>query len=95
MRTKFCLSLVNSEKTKYMVMSRNQNAGQNHNIKLDNKSFERVEQFKYLGKTLTNQNSIQEVIKNRLKSGNACYHSVQDLLSSEQNYNFACCFVWV
>jgi hypothetical protein len=65
-----------------MVMSRKQNAGQNHNIKLDNKSFERVEQFKYLRTTLTNQNSIQEEIKSRLKSGNACYHSVQDVLSS-------------
>ena len=32
--------------------------------------------------TLTNQNSIQEEIKSRLKSGNACYHSVQNLLSS-------------
>jgi hypothetical protein len=65
-----------------MFMSRYQNAGQNHNIKIDNKSFERVEQFKYLGTTLTNRNSIQEEIKSRLKSGNACYHSVQDLLSS-------------
>jgi hypothetical protein len=65
-----------------MVMSHNQNAGQNHNIKLDNRSFERVEQFKYLGTTLTNQNPIQEEIKNRLKSGNAFYHLVQDLLSS-------------
>jgi hypothetical protein len=72
---------VNAEKTKYMVMSRNQNAGQNHNIKLDNKSFERVEQFKYLGTTLRNQNSIQEEIKSKLKSGSACYHSVQDLVS--------------
>jgi hypothetical protein len=44
---------VNAEKTKYMVMSRDQNAGQNHNIKIDNKSFERLEQFKYLGTTLT------------------------------------------
>jgi hypothetical protein len=42
---------VNAEKTEYMVMSCNQNAGQNHNIKFDNKSFERVEQFKYLGTT--------------------------------------------
>jgi hypothetical protein len=41
-----------------------------------------VEQFKYLGTTLTNQNSIQEDIKSRLKSGSACYRSVQDLLSS-------------
>jgi hypothetical protein len=65
-----------------MVMSRDQNAGQNHSIKIDNKSFERVEQFTYLVTTLTNRNSIQEEIKSRLKSGNACYHSVQDLLSS-------------
>jgi hypothetical protein len=68
---------VNAEKTKYMVMSRNQNAGQNHNIKVGNKFFERVEQFKYMGATLTKQNSIHEEIKSRLKSGNACYHSVQ------------------
>jgi ribosomal protein S2 len=67
---------VNAEKTKYMVMSRKQNARQNHNIKLDNKSFQRVEQFKYLGTTLTNQNSIQEEIKSRLMSGSACSHSV-------------------
>jgi hypothetical protein len=44
---------VNAEKTKYMIMSRDQNAGKNHNIKADNKSFERVEQLKYLGTTLT------------------------------------------
>jgi hypothetical protein len=73
---------VNAEKTKYMIMSRSQNAGHNHNIKIDNKSVERVEEFKYLGATLTNRNSIHEEIKSRLKSGNACYHSVQNLLSS-------------
>jgi hypothetical protein len=51
-------------------------------IQMDNKLFETVEQFKYLGTTLTNQNSIQEEIKSRLKSGNACCHSVQNILSS-------------
>jgi len=50
-------------------------------MKIDNSSFERVEEFKYLGTTLTNQNSIKEVIKSRLKSGNAFHHSVQNLLS--------------
>ena len=43
---------------------------------------ERVEEFKYLGTTLTNKNSIQEEIKSRLKVGNACYYWVQNLLSS-------------
>ena len=73
---------VNADKTKYLVISRDQNARRCHNIKIDNSSFERVEEFKYLGTTLTNQNSIQEEIKSRLKSGNACYHSVQNRLSS-------------
>ena len=65
-----------------MVMSRDQNAGQIHSVKIDNCTFDRVEEFKYLGTTLTNQNSIVEEIKSRLKSGNACSHSVQNLLSS-------------
>jgi len=51
-------------------------------MKNDNSSFERVEEFKYLRKALTNQNSIQKEIKSRMKSGNSCYHSVQNLLSS-------------
>ena len=72
----------NADKTKYIVISRDKNAGQTHNMKTGNRSFEMVEEFKYLGTTLTNQNSIREEIKNRLKSGNACYHSVQNLLSS-------------
>jgi len=63
---------VNAEKTKYMVIYREQKAGQNHNIKTDNSFSERVEQFTYLGTTLKNQNSIQEEIKSRLKSGNDC-----------------------
>ena len=65
-----------------MVMSREQTAGLSHTMKGDNSYIERVEEFKYLGTTLTNQNSIQEEIKSRLKLGNACYLSVQNLLSS-------------
>ena len=73
---------VSADKTKYMVMSRDQNAGRIHRVRSDNSTFERVEEFKYLGTTLTHQNSIAEEIKSRLRSGNACYHSVQNLLSS-------------
>jgi len=73
---------VYADKTKHMVMSRDQNAGRSHSIKIHTISFARVEEFKYLGTTLTNQNSIQEEIKSRLKSGNACYHFVQNFLSS-------------
>jgi hypothetical protein len=50
--------------------------------KVANRSFENVAQFTYLGTTVTNQNLIQEEIKRRLNSGNACYHSVQNLLFS-------------
>jgi len=56
-----------------MVMSRDQNAGRIHSVRIDNSTFERVEEFKYLRATLTNQNSIAEEIKSRLRSGNACY----------------------
>ena len=75
---------VNADKTKYMymVMSRDRNAGRGHCVKIDNSSIERVEEFKYLGTTLRDQNSIQEEIKSRLKLENACYYSVQNLLSS-------------
>jgi hypothetical protein len=48
---------VNAEKTKNMVMFQDQQAGQNHNIKTGNKSFQWVEQFRYLGTTMKNQNS--------------------------------------
>ena len=63
-------------------MFRDQNAGRIHSVRIDNSTFERVEEFKYLGTTLRNQNSIAEEIKSRLRLGNACYHSVQNLLSS-------------
>ena len=63
-------------------MQHKQCAERSHNMKINNSSFERVEEFKYLGTILMDQNSIQEEIKRRLKSGNACFQSVQNLLSS-------------
>jgi len=65
-----------------MVMSRDQNSGRIHSVRINNSTFERVEEFNYLRTTLTRLNSIPEEIKSRLRSGNACYHSVQNILSS-------------
>jgi hypothetical protein len=73
---------VNPEKTKYMLMSHSQKIGQKHSIKIANRSFEDAAKFKYLGTTLTDQNCMHEDINSRLNLGNACYHSVQSLLSS-------------
>jgi hypothetical protein len=60
---------VNTEKSKYMALSRHQNAGQNHGMKKGNRCFENMAQFKYLGKTITNEILIQEEIERRLNSG--------------------------
>jgi hypothetical protein len=65
-----------------MLNSRCQKAGQSHSIKIANRSFEDVAKFKYLGTKLTDQNSLQKEIKSRLNLEDACYHSVQSLLSS-------------
>ena len=97
---------VNADKIKYMAMSWDQNAGQNHILGIDDKSFERVEQFQHFGTSTTNQNSNQEEITSKVKSGKCMLFSVQNLLSSSmlskniktnntQNYNSACCFVCV
>ena len=96
---------VNADKTNYMALSEDSHPGQNHSMKIDNKSFQRVDQFRYVETTLTNQNSIQEIITVRLKSGNVIYHLLWNLCFKfpvqkykdydVQNCNFACCFVWV
>ncbi|KAJ4432021.1 hypothetical protein ANN_20635 [Periplaneta americana] len=73
---------VNPEKTKYMIMSRDQNIVPNGSIKIGNLSFEEVEKFKYLEAKVTNMNDTQEETKHRINMGNACYYSVEKLLSS-------------
>jgi hypothetical protein len=73
---------INVERTKYMLLSRRQNACRNRDIKIENTLFENVPQFQCLGTKVTNQNLIQEKIRRRWYFGNACYHSVQNLLSS-------------
>jgi hypothetical protein len=66
------------------VLTSRKKEGQKHSIKIANRFFESVEKFKYLGTTLTDQICMQEEEqdKSRRNSGNACYHSVQSLLSS-------------
>jgi len=86
---------VSANKSKYMVMSRDQKSGRIHSVRIDNRTFERVEEFKYLGTTVTHQNSVAEEMKSRLNSGFACYHSVQNLLSSRFLSKILCYFLWV
>jgi hypothetical protein len=73
---------INTEKTKYIIMSHHPNSGQNQNIRTANKSFENVAKFKHLQMTLTNKNDIHDEMKSRLNSGNACCYSVKNILSS-------------
>ncbi|KAJ4434033.1 hypothetical protein ANN_16352 [Periplaneta americana] len=72
---------VNPEKTKYVIMSRDENIARNRNIKIGDLSFEEVEKFKYLGATVTSINDTREEMKRRINMGNACYYSVEKLLS--------------
>ena len=72
----------NADKTKYMVITRDQNVGRSRSIKIDNSFSERVEHLKYSGTTLRNQNSIQEEINRTLKSWNAFCYSVHYLRSA-------------
>jgi hypothetical protein len=71
---------VKAEKTKYTLLSRHQNAGQNHNIKIVSRYFENVARLKYIGMRVTDR--FRRKIKRRLISGNAYYYSVHNLLSS-------------
>jgi len=82
----YCNVELNKSKVTYVAIwmynKWNKNVDKNHNIKIDNKSFERVEDLRCLGIAIMNQYSIQEEIKSRLKSGNACCQLVYNLLSA-------------
>ena len=69
-------------KIKYMEIGSHRGMVANEHIKIGSNSYEKVKTCKYLGSLLTNQNSIQEEIKYRLKAGNSCYYSIQTPLSS-------------
>ena len=55
---------------------------ENEHIKIGSNSYEKVKSFKYLGSSVTNQNSNHNEIKCRHNAGNSCYYSAQTLLSS-------------
>jgi len=72
---------VNTEKIEYMFMSRHQNAGQNNNFLMPNKSLKMWQCSKYLKITVTNENYIHEEVTSILILGNTCKHYVQTFLS--------------
>ena len=72
---------VNTVKTKYMAVGRIRGMMADEHISIGSNSHEKMKTFKYFASLLTNQNSIQEEIKCRVKAGNSCYYSVQTLFS--------------
>ena len=66
-----------------MIMFPDQNAGNNHNMYRDRQQILwKVGRVQVFGNKSKDQNSVQEEVKIRLKSGNACYHSVQNIFFS-------------
>jgi hypothetical protein len=96
---------VNTDKSKYMLLPRHKNAGQNHDIKITNSCFENMAKFKYFRTAVTNKNLIQGEIKRTLNSGNACYFQSRTFCplvcclkhrnQNIENYNFICGSAWV
>jgi len=73
---------VNINKTKYMITKRKTGNEGNKNIRIRNEVIEKVNKFKYLEAYVTSKNEVTEEIKSRLVSRNACFYSVQKLLTS-------------
>jgi hypothetical protein len=88
---------VNLEKTKYMLVSYDQNADQNQDIKIGNRLFENVSQFKYLGITVTNRNLIQEECLLPVGPEPSVFLPDVEKCKGQniQDYNFACGSIWV
>ena len=86
--------------TPHHTLSAKSNQERSRHAKIDNNSSERVEEFKYLGTTLTNQNSIQNEVRECLLPLGAepfvFQFAIQKFKDKDiQKYNFACCFVWL
>ena len=78
-------SVFNTGKTKYIEIGRHRGMVASEHIRIGSNFYEKVKTFKYIGSLVTNQNSVQEEIKCRLKAGNSCscYYSVQTFLCSQ------------
>jgi hypothetical protein len=76
------VGLVVNVETNYTLAFHHQNAGQNWSIKIANRWFENVSQFKHLRKTVISQNLIPEEMKKRLNCGSAYYHSSRNVCPS-------------
>jgi hypothetical protein len=93
---------VNAEKTRYMIISRDQQPGQNHDIKISNKLFERVEEFKYLITVVKIKISFVKKLREcgsqgmlaTIRCRSFVFQFATQKCKDKHNYNFACCFVW-
>jgi hypothetical protein len=74
---------IKNDKTKYMINTRNKDIGRIERLEMESgKNIDRVQQFKYLGRVVTEDNGISEEIKARTASGNRCYFAFQKLMRS-------------
>jgi hypothetical protein len=75
--------LVNERKTKYMFMTAAENARKPHNLRIGNKEYEDVSEFKYLGNITENNNRNDRCIKERIQTGNKAYYANLQMLKSK------------
>ena len=78
---------INERKTKYMIASRKNKWNNINNINIGTYQFERVEEFKYLGSLVTEDNRTSKEVNERIKAGNRCYGALQHLMKSKDISN--------